>query len=198
MKKPLFRQNFVAVATAALLCWIPAAASQPQTEDVTSVMAGYNRALGVQCDFCHGGTDWKDEGKAPFAIARQMAAMIKALNGTALESTPGVACWTCHAGQRHPSRLPPEALAAEEAKWPHDLATNPSRKLAMSVYSVTLGVSCEYCHVVGQWSVGDKAPYKMVATMVAMFDEFPKYMPPTARTQCWMCHKGSTTPQRQP
>ena len=36
---------------------------------------------------------------------------------------------------------------------------------------------------------------KLVKTMNAMFEEFPKYMPATARTQCYMCHKGSTKPE---
>jgi hypothetical protein len=36
---------------------------------------------------------------------------------------------------------------------------------------------------------------KLVRRMTAMFEEFPKFMPPTARTQCWMCHKGKTKPE---
>ena len=35
-----------------------------------------------------------------------------------------------------------------------------------------------------------------VSVMSSLFEEFPKYMPHTARTQCYMCHKGSTKPHK--
>src|SRR5689334_6023612 len=78
----------------------------------------FTRALGVECDFCHTAADWKDSSKAPFTTARRMADMVAALNGAQLAGTSGVECWTCHAGSRRPSRLPPAALAEQEAKWP--------------------------------------------------------------------------------
>jgi hypothetical protein len=39
---------------------------------------------------------------------------------------------------------------------------------------------------------------KLIPKMLSMFDEFPKYMPKGARTQCYMCHKGSTKPELRP
>lgn len=158
----------------------------------------FTRALGVECDFCHTAADWKDSSKAPFTTARRMADMVAALNGAQLAGTTGVECWTCHAGSRRPSRLPPAALAEQGAKWPSDVEASDRVKLAMNVYSVSLGVSCDHCHVSGDWKAADKRPFTMVKTMAAMFAEFPKYMPPGAQTQCWMCHKGSTNPQRRP
>jgi len=56
---------------------------------------------------------------------------------------------------------------------------------------------CEHCHS-SDWKALEKKPIKLVPTMSAMFSEFPKYMPETARTQCWMCHKGSARPERRP
>ena len=40
--------------------------------------------------------------------------------------------------------------------------------------------------------------HQMVTRMNAMFVVFPRYMPESARTQCWMCLKGKTSPEREP
>jgi len=165
---------------------------------VDSIMQAFNRALGVECVACHVKDKWDDESKAQFATARKMFQMVKALNENQLAGTSGVSCWTCHAGQTKPSRLPRPLLDEELARWPAELNNvAQSVKLTMSVYDVTLHVSCNYCHVPADWKSNRKSAYKMVARMNSMFTVFPQYMPPTARTQCWMCHKGSTEPQRR-
>ena len=124
--------------------------------------------------------------------------MVASLNGGALQGVGEVACWTCHRGEVRPSRVPRAEMDAELARWPAALASAPeSTKLAMAVYNVTLGVTCEHCHT-ADWKEKEKRPMKLVATMTSMFEEFPKYMPATARTQCYMCHKGSTKPERRP
>jgi hypothetical protein len=124
--------------------------------------------------------------------------MVLAVNSGALQGVGEVACWTCHRGEIRPSRLPRAALDAELAKWPAELASAPdSVRLAMGVYNVTLGVSCDHCHT-ANWKESTKGPMKLVPKMASMFDVFPKYMPATARTQCYMCHKGSTKPELQP
>jgi hypothetical protein len=155
----------------------------------------YNKALGVECTHCHVDGKWTDESKPQFATARNMARMVTALNGGPLRDVGEVACWTCHSGQVKPARQPRPALDVELAKWPAELASSPaSLKLGMAVYNVALGVGCDHCHV-ADWKAAEKKPMRTVATMTAMFDEFPKYMPETARTQCYMCHKGSTKPK---
>jgi hypothetical protein len=72
-----------------------------------------------------------------------------------------------------------------------------NRKMAMAVYNVSLGVACDHCHS-AEWKSAEKKPMKRMTLISAMFDEFPKYMPPTARTQCFMCHKGTTKPEARP
>ena len=167
--------------------------------DVKLQMDAINRALGVDCEFCHVPDDWKSSAKAPFATAQKMMQMVAAVNANQLAGTSGVACWTCHQGQRTPSRLPQAALAAERDRWPASLAdASDGLKLTMTVNNVALGVGCDHCHDPTDWKSSAKPPYKMYARMTAMFDVFPKYMPPTARLQCWMCHKGSTHPERTP
>lgn len=156
----------------------------------------YNRALGVECAHCHRGETYSDDTKPQFAIARNMSVMAAAVN----ERLGGekVSCWTCHRGEVKPSRLPRAALDAELAKWPAELASAPeSQKLAMTVYDVTLGVGCDHCHT-SDWKSREKDPIKTTATMNGLFEIFPKYMPEGARTQCFMCHKGSKKPPFKP
>ena len=161
-----------------------------------STSGEFNRALGVECVHCHVEDRWSDPSKPTFETARNMSRMVVALNREALAGIGEIACWTCHAGEKRPSRLPRAALDAELARWPQELASAPeSQKLAMTVYNVTLGVGCDHCHS-RDWKATDKDPMKVVQRMNAMFSEFPKYMPATARTQCYMCHKGGTKPQK--
>jgi len=161
---------------------------------IDALMRDLNRALGVECAHCHVEDTWSDDSKATFATARNMLRMVRALNDGPLKDVGEVQCWTCHRGSVKPSRLPREALDAEIKQWPTELGDATDQvKLTMAVYDVTLGVTCEHCHV-ADWKKVEKRPMTLVPRMTAMFEEFPKYMPPTARTQCYMCHKGSTKP----
>lgn len=166
--------------------------------EVDAVMKVFNRALGVDCVHCHVPDQWHEEAKPAFATARNMFRMVQQLNANQLSTTDGVTCWTCHAGQARPSRLPGAQLDAELAKWPADLAkADDGVKLGMVVYNISLGVGCDHCHTPRDWKAATKPPYRMVATMTAMFEVFPKFMPKTARTQCYMCHKGAKSPRRE-
>ena len=158
-------------------------------------MDEYNRALGVECVHCHVPDRWTDESKSQFATARNMQRMVGELNDRLLREIGTVSCWTCHRGEVRPSRLPRELLDAELTRWPADLSITPENtKLTMAVYAVTLGAGCDHCHNPADWKDAAKRPMQLVSRMNAMFAEFPKFMPPTARTQCFMCHKGNTKP----
>jgi hypothetical protein len=159
---------------------------------VEESMKLFNSALGVECTFCHVDKDWKDISKPQWAIARDMWRMVQALNGGPLDNTSGITCVTCHGGQNKPSRLPPDQWQAIAEKWPSKLAED--RKLAMSVYSASLGVGCEHCHDPADWKSAAKPTFATASRMNAMFDVFPRFMPAGARTQCYMCHKGSKHP----
>lgn len=173
--------------------------SAPPASGVEARMKAMNRALGVECTHCHVPDRWDVETKAPFAVARNMLRMVDYLNANQLSEVEGISCWTCHAGARRPSRLPPERLTAAEALWPPSLPSgDDGPKLTMAVYAASLGVGCDHCHVAGDWKSGAKPAHRIVSKMNAMFAEFPKFMPPAARTQCFMCHKGAPTPKRAP
>lgn len=160
-------------------------------------MEFFSRALGVECAHCHADAKWTDESKPQFGIARNMARMVLAVNER-LGKPDRVSCWTCHRGQVRPSSQPRPLFDAELERWPDELAEAPQNlKLTMSVYNVALGVTCEHCHT-KDWKVAEKAPMKLVPTMNELFKIFPAFMPATARTQCFMCHKGSTSPAAGP
>lgn len=173
------------------------AAQTSMPAETRARMEFFNRALGVECVHCHTDGKWTDETKAQFGIARNMTRMVLAVNER-LVKPDRVSCWTCHRGQVQPSRQPRPLLDAELERWPAELAKAPENlKLTMSVYNVALGVTCDHCHT-PDWKSTDKAPMKLVKTMNGLFEIFPPLMPATARTQCFMCHKGSTSPAARP
>ena len=155
----------------------------------------FAQALGVDCVHCHVQNDWSNGAKAPYEIARRMSEMVRTLNAGPLAGVKNVECLTCHAGQPQPARLPVASWRAVQNDWPASLPDSSDQlKLAMSVYSASLGVDCSYCHAPGDWRSDAKAPFRTVARMNAMFALFPAFMPPNARTQCFMCHKGAISP----
>jgi len=71
---------------------------------------GYARSLGVTCTHCHIPGEWAKEDKPTKQIARDMAAMVSAINGQHLKQiknlkgeSPVVNCTTCHRGQIKPA-----------------------------------------------------------------------------------------------
>jgi hypothetical protein len=154
----------------------------------------FHTTLKVDCGHCHDDGQWTTSSKPAFATARKMAAMVAAVNARLGELGP-INCGTCHRGEVRPARSPAAALAPELARWPDSLREAPeSLRITMSVYNIALGVTCEHCHNPADWKSSEKSAFKTTATMNGLFEEFPKYMPASARTQCYMCHQGSKKP----
>jgi glutaredoxin len=187
--------SFVQAGSLSLLI-ISFAAGQSPT--VPQSMLRFSRALGVQCDYCHVGEEWMNASKPPFGTAIKMEAMVKELNDGPLQPFGVLDCWTCHQGDKRPSRFPSASLATEMTKWPEELADAPQGvKLTMTVYRVSLGVSCEHCHVAADWKSSAKPEFETARKMSAMFETFPKYIDSKSFSmQCWTCHKGRPQPER--
>ncbi len=71
---------------------------------------GYSKSLGVDCTHCHVAGQWEKEDKPTKQIARDMWAMMKAINTDQLKkiknlknTNPVVNCTTCHRGQVKPA-----------------------------------------------------------------------------------------------
>jgi len=71
---------------------------------------GYAKSLGVNCTHCHVVGQWEKEDKPTKQIARDMAAMVTAINTEQLKRIknlkspdPVINCTTCHRGQTKPA-----------------------------------------------------------------------------------------------
>lgn len=159
----------------------------------------YNRALGVECSHCHVPDQWADETVPAKAVARQMSEMVTLLNGKLLRGVGEVQCWTCHGGQVQPSRLPSTAVDAELKRWPASIADAPEDvKTRMAVYSASVGLRCTQCHAPDNWKRFETDKMRIVPRMAGLFPRMQPFMPATAQTQCFMCHKGENKPAKSP
>jgi hypothetical protein len=166
--------------------------------DVAVRMQAWSTSLGVECTHCHVDGRWRDESKPAFDFARRMGRMVDGLNAGSLKAIGTITCWTCHRGRTIPARLP-------RASWERILAdhqsefegTNEKYGMGMSVRSASLGVDCSHCHE-GDRAADTKPAKAMVAKMMPIFDEIPKYFDDSRRpvTQCFMCHQGRPKPER--
>jgi cytochrome c553 len=159
----------------------------------------YNRALGAECTHCHVPDQWQDDTKPPKATARRMREMVTLLNGKLLKGVGEVSCWTCHGGQVQPARHPQAAIDAQLARWPTAIAAAAEDvKLRMAVYSSATGFRCTECHTPDNWKRFETDKMRMVPRMAGLFPRMQPFMPPTAQTQCYMCHKGENKPKKSP
>jgi hypothetical protein len=98
--------------------------------ELVGMMAGFTRALGVRCTYCHVGEESMPLGEYDFASddrptkrkARLMLEMVGQINNVHLagleeRSQPavGVQCITCHRGQRRPRMLQDVLIEAYDA-----------------------------------------------------------------------------------
>jgi hypothetical protein len=184
----------------AMMAAVATAAQAPRADGHgRAALDEYNRALGVECSHCHVPDQWQDDTKPPKATARLMSEMVTLLNVKLLRGIGDVGCWTCHGGQTQPARLPQEALDAQLARWPADLAAAPDEvKLRMAVYSSSTGLRCTQCHTPDNWQRFETDAMRIVPRMAGLFSRMEPFMPPAAQTQCYMCHKGKNKPEKGP
>lgn len=64
--------------------------------------------LGVKCKFCHEPMDFSSDKKKNKLIAREMIKMTRGINLNTMKKLEfhDVTCFTCHAGNEHPSHPP--------------------------------------------------------------------------------------------
>ncbi len=87
-----------------------------QRPELMQTMRGFNKALGVKCNFCHKGEEGQPLSTYDFAsdankhkvIARTMITMTSEINTKHLkglgskENPARISCNTCHQGTKHP------------------------------------------------------------------------------------------------
>ncbi len=64
-------------------------------------------SLGVNCQYCHAGTDFAVEHAGQKDVAREMIDMTLTLNRTRFQGQPQITCYTCHRGQTRPDGTVP-------------------------------------------------------------------------------------------
>lgn len=104
--------------------------------ELMSLMRGYTKALGVECEFCHAEDpqthrpNFASDAKPDKAIARTMISMTQEINEKYLskvndpDATPAdktVTCGTCHRG----NEMPAPFGAAAGSGMHHDAAAKP-------------------------------------------------------------------------
>lgn len=78
-------------------------------DDFMGEMGLYSAALSMCCGDCHVGAgtdnpDWASDKNPRKVIARNMAAMVKAINKEHFGGGTTITCWTCHRGSGNPSQ----------------------------------------------------------------------------------------------
>lgn len=192
---------------------------------VLATMHGMARALSDHCSACHVEHDFPSDQKPEKRMARRMLLLAQQLNARTFRGHVAITCWTCHRGDEHPESAPanleqhlaamklPGALPAvpPDAKRADDVYKNlkvlgglPPQRLipAMKTISASLGVSCDACHVPGEWASDAKHMKKTARRMMrmAMFANAQLFGTDEgdAVISCWTCHRGSKHPQRLP
>ncbi|MFN8579557.1 MAG: photosynthetic reaction center cytochrome c subunit family protein [Gemmatimonadaceae bacterium] len=190
------------VSTAVVALTLGVANGAPAQPDSHGESREYNTALGVSCEHCHVDTDRRASTKPTFDFARRMAAMVRGLNAGPLSGRRPITCWSCHRGQSVPARLPRTAWESIASEYASVFARgHADQELSMSVYAASLGVDCAHCHVQGAWADRSRPAHATARAMVSMFELIPTFYDAAVRrprTQCFMCHHGSTVIARTP
>jgi hypothetical protein len=173
---------------------LAAVVSAQPAEHATSLE--FNRALGVECVFCHAPSGEADP--AARATARRMIEMVGTLNGRLAEVRGRVTCWTCHSGRRVPARLERSRWEQVLKDWPLAATTTAEVRLTMAVYTASVGRRCAGCHDGDGTGPATEEATHLVRLMTGLFPVMKDYLPAKAVTQCFMCHKGRPHPQTNP
>jgi hypothetical protein len=197
-------RHWVQAAALAIPVWCVVVAQAAAVEQTSkpdhATTRAYNRALGVECSYCHVDASFADPSSPQFDFAKRMAAMTQGLSDGPLKDLGGVTCWSCHRGHAKPARLPREKWESIAKDHAADFAGGrPGLDLTMSVNSASLGVDCTHCHVAGDFADGSRRGHQLVSRMNAIFQLIPQYFAGSSRqpsTQCYMCHQGSVHVER--
>jgi hypothetical protein len=152
--------------------------------------------LGRRCASCHDPANPRAEDT--YRAAQSMAKMVDDLNKGPLQPYGRIDCVSCHrgGGPQHllafPRPLNRAVVARAVEAWPGDSRATPDVRRAMSTYTVSLGVGCQYCHSPQNWKT-ETAAMKRARPMIALMDTFPKYFDfaRAAAFTCDTCHQGA-------
>jgi len=69
-------------------------------------MQFFTKSLGVNCNYCHVGSEFEKDDKPAKNTARKMLTMVHQINGSNFPDKQVVSCWMCHRGSSTPEAFP--------------------------------------------------------------------------------------------
>ena len=171
----------------------------------------FARSLGVDCAHCHVPNEFDKDDKPPKQTARKMYEMVR-LAQKELGNTR-VSCFMCHRGHVQPEP-PPESWKAEaeaimkqagqDNRPVEQVYKNIQRlkgvpagrwMLIMQMFSKSLGVKCDYCHVPDAFDKDDKPAKQTARKMLGMVGSIAREIyKGSTNINCYTCHKGQPQP----
>jgi nitrate/TMAO reductase-like tetraheme cytochrome c subunit len=186
--------------------------------DLMSGMIAADGGLGVQCEFCHYGTDLDKDGKKEKEDARKYFEVAQYVNDQYFRGRQRITCWSCHLGQQEPARFKMDEKAIADAKDEIGLKPEDEQKpaeqvfkniqilkglpagrlpMVMTLYSAAVGKDCSFCHVPNKWEADDKRPKQRAREMMTMTqDVLAKFFNGRGPIGCFTCHHGNNDPER--
>jgi hypothetical protein len=70
--------------------------------DIQGQMSAFNRALGVDCAYCHMPADYATDDNPSKGVSRQMIILTRDINAKYFGGSEQVTCFTCHRGAEMP------------------------------------------------------------------------------------------------
>ena len=160
-------------------------------QQVVQVMREWERALGVECNYCHVRPFEQDTARKTTAriMLRDYVMGMKHKDGSA------VSCKDCHDGQATPLRTRAFETAFTAKQGGRQVLKDLSKDKLMEVmnaFTKALGVKCDYCHNVADFD--HDTPRKQIARF--MMTEFSGKLAKTdgSAVMCNDCHKGHARP----
>ncbi len=179
------------------------------------MMSALTGLLGVDCAHCHTPREWEKETPAK-QTARKHFDLLKVVDDQLVIQPPGVTCWTCHRGSPQPEPPPASFRPTDEMRKQADQDKRPVEEvykniqslkgvpagrwmIIMTMFTRSLGVDCNYCHVQDKFELDDKPAKQTARKMLRMVGTVAReiYKGPTS-INCYTCHRGQPRPVSLP
>jgi len=108
-------------------------------EQMGKVMNLMSASLGVNCSYCHEGTNFAKENVGHKDEARKMLTMTLGINTAHFEGKPSVSCYTCHRGNTNAAPTIPLDSAIATRALPSHPASQPTVEAILQKYIQALG-----------------------------------------------------------
>lgn len=171
--------------------------------------------LGVDCAHCHVPDALDKDDKPQKQTARKMFQMVRTINTTL--NTNRVTCYTCHRAQSRPAAPPQEMAPSDEDRQRAEQDGRPAEQvykniqtlkgvmtagrlmIVMRMFSKSLGVDCNHCHVQNEFEKDDKPAKETARRMLRLTGVIAReYYNGSSPINCYTCHRGQTQPASMP